>query len=55
MRPFKYAPIHLVIISHDWWHQKMIIMGHDQSTSYEEFTKRLIEKFDPKHHFKKLA
>lgn len=36
----------------------MVTLGHNQITSYEEFTERLIERFDtrdPELHFKELA
>lgn len=36
----------------------MVTMGHDRITSYEEFTERLIKRFnkkDPGIHFKELA
>ena len=54
----KYASIHLDGPMHEWWHHGMVTFGHNQITSYEEFTEKLIERFDtrdPKLQFKELA
>ena len=42
----KYATIHLDGPAHEWWHHGMVTLGHNQITSYEEFTEKLIERFD---------
>lgn len=54
----KYAAMHLDGVAYEWWHHGMVTLGHNQITSYEEFTERLIERFDtrdPELHFKELA
>ena len=42
----KHAAIHLDGPAHEWWHHDMVTLGHDQITSCEEFTEKLIERFD---------
>lgn len=42
----KYVAIHLDGSAHGWWHHGMVTLGHSQITSYKEFTKKLIERFD---------
>ena len=42
----KYVAIHLDGLAHEWWHQGMVTFGRNQITSYEEFTEKLIERFD---------
>ena len=54
----KYVAIHLDGPTHEWWHHGMVTLGHNQITSYEEFTGKLIERFDtrdPELLFKELA
>lgn len=54
----KFAALHLEGVAHEWWHHRMVTLGHDQLTSYADFTERLIDHFDgkdPKLNFKELA
>ena len=54
----KFATFHLEGVAHEWWHHGLVTLGHNQVTSYVEFTKRLIDHFDgkdPKLNFKDLA
>ena len=54
----KYVAIHLDGLTHEWWHHDMVILGHNQITSYKEFIEKLIERFDtkdPELQFKELA
>ena len=54
----KFAALHLEGIAHEWWHHDTITLGHDQINTYEEFTERLIDRFDgkdPELNFKNLA
>ena len=44
----KYVAIYLDGPTNKWWDHGMVTLGHNQITSYEEFTKRLIERFDTK-------
>ena len=42
----------------DWWFHGMKTLGHDQVVTYEEFTKKLTERFDQRDHdisFRDLA
>ena len=41
----KYAAIHLDGLAHEWWHHVMVTLGHNQITSYEELTEKLIERY----------
>ena len=38
--------IHLDGLAHERWPYGMVTLGHNQITSYEEFTEKLIERFD---------
>ena len=54
----QFAILHLEDTTHDWWHQGLITQGHQNITSYEEFSQKLIKRFDRKHpqeNFKKLT
>ena len=52
------ATLHLDDEANDWWFHGLKTLGHNQVTTYEEFTRRLIEIFerrDPGISFKELA
>ena len=54
----KFAALHLEGLAHEWWNHGMITLGHNQITSYIDFTETLIERFgnkDHELHFKELA
>ena len=54
----KFVALHLEGVVHEWWHHGLVTLGHNQVTSYVEFTKRLIDHFDgkdPELNFKDLA
>ena len=54
----KFVALHLEGVVHEWWHHGLVTLGHNQVTSYIEFAKRLIDRFDgkdPKLNFKDLA
>ena len=54
----QFAILHLEGTAHDWWHHGLITQGHQNITSYEEFSQKLIKRFDRKHpqeNFKKLT
>ena len=54
----QFAILHLEGTAHDWWHHGLITQGHQNVTSYEEFSQKLIKIFDrryPQENFKKLA
>ena len=44
--------------AHEWWYHGLVTLGHNTITSYNDFTQRLMERFDkkgPEIHFKDLA
>ena len=45
----KFAALHLEQVAHECWHHSTITLGHDQISTYAEFTERLIERFDGKY------
>ena len=52
------AILHLEGEANDWWFHGLKTLGHDHISSYEEFSKALVERFDrkdPKLPFKELA
>ena len=54
----KLATLHLDGKDHEWWYHGLVTLGHVGFTSYLDFTKRLIERFDrkdPELHFRELA
>ena len=54
----QFTILHLEGTTHDWWNYGLITQGHQNITSYEEFSQKLIKRFDRKHpqeNFKKLT
>jgi hypothetical protein len=54
----KFATLHLDGVAHEWWYHGLVTLGHRSITTYDEFTTRLIERFekkDPEIHFRELA
>ena len=54
----KVATLHLDGEAQDWWFHGMVTLGHSTVTTYAEFTKRLMERFDrrdPEQHFVELT
>ena len=54
----KVATLHLDGEAQDWSFHGMVTLGHSTVTTYAEFTRRLIERFDrrdPKEHFVELT
>ena len=54
----KVAALHLDGEAQDWWFHGMITLGHSTVTTYAEFTRMLIERFDrrdPEEHFFELT
>ena len=54
----KVATLHLDGEAQDWWFHGMVRLGHSTVTSYAEFTRRLMERFDrrdPEQHFIELT
>jgi len=53
----KLATLHLDGEAQDWWFHGMVTLGHSIVTSYVNFTRRLMERFDwrdPEQHFVEL-
>jgi hypothetical protein len=46
MDAIKFATMYLDGKAHDWWYHGLTTLGHNQITSYTEFTQRLIDRFD---------
>ena len=53
-----FATFHLEGEAHEWWYHGLVTLGHNHITSYLDFTKRLMERFDerdPELHFRDLT
>ena len=46
MEAIKVATLHLDGEAQDWWFHGMVTLGHSTVTTYVEFTRRLMERFD---------
>jgi hypothetical protein len=42
----KFATLYLMGKVHDWWFHGMTTLGHEHATSYRDFTRRIIDRFD---------
>lgn len=54
----KIATLHFEGEAHHWWFHGLTMMGHVGVTTYEDFTRRVLEQFerrDPKEHFGELT
>ena len=54
----QFAILHLEGTTHDWWHHGLVTQGHQNITSYEEFSQKLVKRFDRRHpqeNFKKIT
>lgn len=54
----KFATLHLEGSTHEWWYHGLAAPGHGLIDTYDEFCKRLVNRFDRKDlevHFRKLA
>eukprot|EP00253_Pinus_taeda_P016285 PITA_16285 len=52
------ATLHMEGEAQDWWFHEMVTLGHSTVTTYAEFTRRLMERFDrrdPEKHFVELT
>ena len=53
----KLAILHLDGEAHEWWYHGLMTSGDDTTTSYSDFTERLMGKFDKRYpdiHFREL-
>jgi hypothetical protein len=58
MEAIKFSTMYLDGKSHNWWHNGLTTLGHNQIVSYTKFTQRLIDRFDlgdPELHFQELT
>ena len=46
MEAIKIAALHFEGETHDWWFHGLSRLGHSNVTTYSEFTRRLVERFD---------
>ena len=49
---------HLEDAAYDWWYHGMTTQGHDQVTTFDDFSQRMIDRFDLKddeEYFKELS
>lgn len=54
----RFATLDLEGDAQEWWYHGLITLGHTHITSYNDFTKRLLERFerkDSEFHFRELA
>ena len=54
----QFASLHLEDATYDWWYHGMTTQGHDQVTTFEDFSQRVIDRFDLKddeEYFKELS
>ena len=54
----KLATLYLDGEAHEWWYHELVTLGHNNISSYSEFTLKLMEQFDrkdPEIHFRELA
>jgi hypothetical protein len=54
----KFSTQHLDGEAHGWWYHGQVTLGHVSITTYEDFTQRLMDRFnkkDPEIHFRELA
>ena len=57
-KAISFATLHLEGEAHEWWHHRLVMLGHNHITSYREFIERLMDRFDmkdPEIHFRDLA
>ena len=45
----QFTILHLEGTTHDWWHHGVITPGHQNITSYEQFSQKIIKRFDRRH------
>ncbi|XP_059066288.1 uncharacterized protein LOC131857619 [Cryptomeria japonica] len=45
----QFAILHLEGLAHEWWYHGTLTQGHDGITTYDEFTQKLIKRFERKH------
>lgn len=44
----KFTTLHLDEAAHEWWYHGLVTLGHSSIVTYNEFTNKLIERFDTK-------
>ena len=54
----QFASLHLEDAAYDWWYHRMTTQGHDQLTTFDYFSQRVIDRFelkDDEEYFKELS
>ena len=54
----QFASLNLEDVAYDWWYHGMTTQGHDQVTTFDDFSQRVIDTFDLKddeEYFKELS
>ena len=54
----KFASLQQEDATYDWWYHGMTTQGHDQVTTFDDFSQRVIDRFDLKddeEYFKELS
>lgn len=46
LETIKMATLHMEGEAHNWWFHGLATLGHVNVTSYEDFTRRVVEHFD---------
>jgi hypothetical protein len=57
-KAINFSTLHLDGEAHEWWYHGILTLGHSNITSYQDFTQRLMDRFDRKDleiHFRELA
>ena len=44
----QFTSLHLEDVAYDWWYHGMTTQGHDQVTTFDDFSQRVIDRFDLK-------
>ena len=58
LEAIKMATLHMEGEAHKWWFHSLATLGHANVTSYEDFTRRVVERFDQRNleaHFRELT
>ena len=54
----QFTSLHLEDVAYDWWYHGMTTQGHDQLTTFDDFSQRVTDRFDLKddeEYFKELS
>lgn len=53
----QFATLYLEDMAYDWWHHGLITHGHGEITNFDEFSQRILDRFERKDEdfFRELA